>query len=123
MEIVQLPEPILAKKCAPLDVADLVAGTYTSLIEQMRADMIAHNGIGLAANQIGKDLSLFVIEAQLAADNQVSDVFANPEITEYGKEKDSAENEHSHDDADRGQIEIQVVDAAGNAGSRLGKKW
>ncbi len=40
-----------------------------------------------------------------------------------GKEKDRAENDHSHDDADRRQIEIQVVDAAGNAGSRLGKKW
>ncbi len=91
MAITQAPNPILAEKCAELKAADLKAGKYAKLIEQMREDMIAHNGIGLAANQISKNLALFVIDSKLATEQKVSDVYANPEITEYGKETESVE--------------------------------
>src|SRR3989344_1784215 len=91
MAITQAPNPILAHKCTPLKAADLKAGKYNQLIEQMRTDMVAHNGIGLAANQISNNLALFVIEPKLAKDHKVSDVYANPEITEYGKESENLE--------------------------------
>lgn len=91
MAITQVPNPILAEKCAKLKAADLKAGKYDKLIEQMRTDMLAHNGIGLAANQISKNLALFVIDPKLAKDHKVTDAYANPEITEYGKEDESVE--------------------------------
>jgi len=57
----------------------------------MKKSMKDNEGIGLAANQINKDLSIFVIDAKLASENNVSDVFFNPEITEYSRDKDEME--------------------------------
>lgn len=91
MEIVQIPNKVLAKHCKPVTASDLKAGVYDALVDAMRADMLANSGIGLAANQVGKDLALFVIEAALAKEHAVPDVFANPEITEYGKETDDVD--------------------------------
>lgn len=91
MAITQVPAPVLAKECIKLKAADLKAGKYDELIEQMRADMATYNGIGLSANQISKDLALFVIDANLAKEHEVPDAYANPEITEYGKETESIE--------------------------------
>ena len=54
----------------------------------MKKSMIDNHGIGLAANQVNKDLSIFVIDEKLAIDNNVPEVFFNPEITEYSREKD-----------------------------------
>ena len=91
MDIVHIPAKVLAKKLKPVEPADLKAGVHDELIEQMRKDMVANNGIGLAANQVGKNLALFVIDAKLATEHEVSDVFANPEITTYAKEQDELE--------------------------------
>lgn len=91
MELVKIPDPTLSQKCAALKASDLKAGTYAALITEMKATMVGNNGIGLAANQIGKDLALFVIDQKLADENDVASVFANPEITDYGKEQDVAE--------------------------------
>ena len=57
----------------------------------MRQDMIANNGIGLAANQVGQDLAIFVIDKNLADENQVPDAYINPEITEFSKDTDEME--------------------------------
>ncbi len=91
MDITLLPEKILATTCTPLSADDLKAGTYTELIAEMEKAMLANSGIGLAANQVGKNLALFVIDAQLAKDNDVPSTYANPEITEYGKENEAIE--------------------------------
>ena len=91
MAIVQIPDPILAHKCIRLKASDLRKGHYDKLIEKMREDMVAYNGIGLSANQIDKDLALFVIDPKLAQEYGVSDVYANPEITEYGRETEKIE--------------------------------
>ena len=91
MAIVTVPADVLSRTLKLIDPADLKAGVYDELIGQMRADMVASNGIGLAANQVGKDLALFVIDAKLAEEHGVSDVFANPEITAYAKELDELE--------------------------------
>ncbi|MCC6405169.1 MAG: peptide deformylase [Candidatus Yanofskybacteria bacterium] len=91
MQLTHVPHPVLAKQCAPLTPADLKAGVHAALIKEMKKDMVANNGIGLAANQVGLDLALFVIDEALAAENNVPSAFANPEITEYGKEADEIE--------------------------------
>ncbi len=91
MELTTVPNRILAKTCEPLKAADIKAGTYAVLIEAMKKQMVASNGIGLAANQVGKDLALFVIDEKLAVEYHVPAAYANPEITEYGREKEAAE--------------------------------
>lgn len=91
MELTTVPNPILKKTCAPLTAAKLKAGAYAELIAEMKKDMLAHNGIGLSANQVGQNLALFVIDEKLAAEYGVGSAYANPEITEYGKETDDVE--------------------------------
>jgi peptide deformylase len=91
MELTKVPSPVLAKQCEPLNAADLKAGAYQELIAQMKEAMREHEGIGLAAPQIGKSLALFVIDEKLAAEHKVSSVYANPEITSHAKEIDESE--------------------------------
>jgi peptide deformylase len=91
MELTKIPDPGLAKTCAPLKAAKLKSGEYAELIADMKKDMITYNGIGLAANQVGKNLALFVIDEKLADEYKVPSAYANPEITEYGKESDEME--------------------------------
>jgi len=86
MNITKIPNKILAKKMEKVAVDDIKKGLYKDLISDMRAAMVEHNGVGLAANQVGKDLSIFVIDKKLAEENTVPDAFINPEITEYSKE-------------------------------------
>ena len=70
---------------------DIKNGLYKELVVDMKKAMIDNQGIGLAANQVGKDLSIFVIDEKLAAENNVPEVFFNPEITEYSKGADEME--------------------------------
>ena len=57
----------------------------------MKKTMKERQGVGLAANQIGKDLSIFVIDENLAKEYDAPGVFINPEITEYSKDEDEIE--------------------------------
>lgn len=91
MEIIKIPNKILAKKLEKVSVNDIKNGSYKELISDMRKTMAENNGVGLAANQMGKNLSIFVIDQKLAEENSVPDVFINPEITEYSKESDEIE--------------------------------
>jgi len=91
LEITKIPNKILANKTALLLAEELKNGSYKELISNMRIAMVEHQGVGLAANQIGKDLSIFVIDADLAKNNAVPDAYINPEITEYAKDEDDME--------------------------------
>lgn len=91
MDIVKIPDPILKKTVHIVKADDLKSGKYVKLIATMRKDMVAHNGIGLAANQVGEDLALFVINKELAAEHGIGDVFVNPEITGASKDIDELE--------------------------------
>ena len=91
MDITKIPSKILAKKLNQISIGEIKNGSYKELILDMRKSMIEHQGVGLAANQIGKDLSIFVIDQSLAKEFGVSDVFINPEITEYSKDTDQME--------------------------------
>ncbi len=88
MEIVKEPNQILHQK---LEAVTEITSEIKELISGMRAKMVEAEGIGLAANQIGKNLQLFVIDKKLAEENKVPDAFINPEISEYSREKDEME--------------------------------
>ena len=58
MDIVHYGDPILRKKCN--EVKDFKG--LNKLIDDMFDTMYEENGIGLAANQVGVDLNLFIID-------------------------------------------------------------
>lgn len=91
MEITKIPNKILAKTTEKVSPKDIKNGLYKELVLDMKKAMIDNEGVGLAANQIGKDLSIFVIDEKLAAENGVPEVFFNPEITEYSRDLDELE--------------------------------
>lgn len=91
MEITKLPNKILSSKIKMVSMEDVKRGSYKELISNMREAMKEHQGVGLAANQIDKDLSIFVIDAKLAEEFEVPDAYLNPEITEYSKDADEME--------------------------------
>jgi peptide deformylase len=83
MQITKEPNKILHHKLKEIKE---ITPEITELISDMRKMVIEAHGVGLAANQVGKDLQIFVIDKTLANENGVTDVFLNPEITEYSKD-------------------------------------
>lgn len=53
------PDPVLRQTCMPIDRFD---GRLADIIEEMRTLMNQHNGIGLAAPQVGLQERFFVAE-------------------------------------------------------------
>lgn len=90
-EITAHPNPILAKKLKAVSAKEIADGKWEETIEDMKVAMLEHNGVGLAANQIGIDACLFVIDETLAKEHGISEAFFNPEITEYSKDEDIME--------------------------------
>jgi peptide deformylase len=80
MKIVLHPNKILREKTEKVEKIDK---EIKDLVKEMKKIMIQNKGVGLAANQIGKNLSIFV-----AYDNKKFYTFINPEIVKFfGKEK------------------------------------
>ena len=88
MKIIKEPNKILHKKLSPVKQVTL---KIKELVLEMKNIMIEARGIGLAANQVGKDLQIFVIDENLAKENEVPEVYINPEITEFSKEQSETE--------------------------------
>lgn len=86
MNIITIPNKILTKKADTVKLEKIKDGSLKDLVVEMKIAMKNNKGIGLAANQIGQNLSIFVIEPELAAEHKVPDVYINPEITEYSRE-------------------------------------
>ncbi len=91
MELTRIPDPILATEAKQIPPDDLKSGMFNTLIADMRVAMIANNGIGLAANQVGRPEALFIIDEKLATEYEVPSVYANPEITDASHETDILE--------------------------------
>lgn len=91
MELTHVPHPLLGAPAQHIPASKLKGGDFAALIIEMKKAMLDNNGIGLAANQVGRPEALFIIDEKLAAEYEVPSVYANPEITEYGKERDTLE--------------------------------
>ncbi len=79
-------EKLLRKKTAPFDFSKYAKKDIRELVHTMRREMRKANGIGLSANQIGLDISVFVAQPE----QKFYAVF-NPEIIKSGKERISLE--------------------------------
>jgi peptide deformylase len=77
--IVQVGDPVLSTPCAP--VTDF-GPELQQLIADMFASMYAAEGVGLAANQIGVGLQVFVYDCHDASDRWFRGVVINPELLE-----------------------------------------
>jgi len=75
--------PILRKKLAPADPAD--PGVH-ALIAAMIPTMYEDEGIGLSANQVGKDKRLFLIGKDAFDDGRGDTPFINAEIVSFSDE-------------------------------------
>ena len=79
MKVITYPHPILRKKTKK--VTDF--SKIKEIVKEMKETMEKHQGIGLSANQVGLDLSLFV-----AKYNQKFYTVINPKILKVSKEKE-----------------------------------
>jgi len=89
LKIVQAPNPILFQKTKELKKLDK---KIKKLIEEMKQTLLAQNdppGVGLAANQVGFDLSLFIMKP--TKKSKIS-VFINPKILQTEEEKEKRRN-------------------------------
>lgn len=80
--------PILRKKCRAVDS---INDEIRNLIEDMVETMIEHNGIGLAAPQVNRDLRIFITAVPVELSNDEWEkgellVFINPKIVSVSKE-------------------------------------
>ena len=76
LEVVNYGNPILRKKCNVVTNFSKLSG----LIDDMFDTMYEEEGIGLAANQVGFDLDLFVIDISQTDENELPRIFGNGEI-------------------------------------------
>ena len=76
VEVVHYGDPILRKKCN--SVKDF--SKLESLLNDMFDTMYEENGIGLAANQVGFDMNLFIIDISGIEEDEKTRVFINGEI-------------------------------------------
>lgn len=102
LEIVQYGNPVLRKKCRPVEVID---DELLEFVQDMNETMIDANGVGLAAPQVGRDIRLAIVDVSHdpdcvsflkvnGEDAKMEDVmplvFINPELDLDGpKESDS----------------------------------
>ena len=76
-EVVKWPEPVLAKRGAPVTVFDKALET---LVEEMFESMYAAQGIGLAAPQIAISKRITVIDVSFRKNPSDKLVLINPEV-------------------------------------------
>lgn len=82
LKIVESPNPLLAKVCAPCTVGDK---NLIKLSKQMLTTMYKNHGCGLAAPQVGEDKRFVVIDVDWDGETVESRnpiVLVNPEIIE-----------------------------------------
>ncbi|MEX0778806.1 MAG: peptide deformylase, partial [Balneolales bacterium] len=89
LPIVTYDDPVLRKKADPIE-AD--TDELQDLIDDMFETMYNANGVGLAAPQVGETLRLFVVDADVMAEDDEQKilhgpmVFINPELSEVKSE-------------------------------------
>lgn len=77
MKIVHYGNPFLRKVCNPVEDFE----TLPDLVDDMFDTMYEAEGIGLAANQVGLNMNLFIIDVSHTEETDESHIFVNGEIT------------------------------------------
>ncbi|QEG20188.1 peptide deformylase [Mariniblastus fucicola] len=88
MKIIHYPHPTLRYKSKPVTV---INRELKEIVREMFVLMYAAKGIGLAANQVGLPLQLFVINLAGNPDEGDERVFINPVISKPGGQSEAEE--------------------------------
>lgn len=75
--IVLYPDPVLLRPTRPVETVD---DDIRRLVHDMADTMYAAPGIGLAANQIGVDLRVFIVDLTAGEEDGQLRVFINPRV-------------------------------------------
>ena len=89
LPIVRFPDPKLRQRSAEVGLIDgAVDDGLRQLVTDMAETMVAAEGAGLAAIQIGAPVRLFIVDGHVAggAEDAPPKVFINPEIVEISDE-------------------------------------
>ena len=78
LEVVHYGDPILRKECKPVNDYKILP----EIIENMFDTMYEEEGIGLAANQVGIDMNLMIIDVSHTDEAEDPNIFVNGEIIE-----------------------------------------
>ena len=84
LEVVNYGNPILRKVCEP--VKDFTNLDF--IVDDMFDSMYEAEGIGLAANQVGIDLNLFIIDITHTEESESTHTFVNSSIIETGGDEE-----------------------------------
>jgi len=88
MALLETASPLLRR--SPKLVKEITPA-IREVIVAMRKEMVVAGGVGLAANQIGEDWQIFVIDQALAQRHGVPDAYINPAVLEYSLRQSEAE--------------------------------
>ena len=77
LSVLKYPAPGLRKKAAPVDK---IGEEIFSLVDSMIETMLTEDGVGLAANQVGKGLRIFVLNTTPSEEQPHPMVFINPVV-------------------------------------------
>ena len=82
LNILRYPDPMLKRVCDPVKTID---HDLRMFIADMGETMVAKNGVGLAAPQVGKPLRLFLVDIWWKTTQQYDKtlIFINPKITAF----------------------------------------
>ena len=94
LKVVRIGHPVLRKKCETVLKSKLTEGSLKQTIKNMIRTMQDYEGVGLAANQVALDMKLVVLRCQTSkrypeAHDFPLEVWMNPKIIHYSKEKES----------------------------------
>ena len=64
LKVARLGHPVLREKASDVEIKDIKAGKFRTLIEDMVETMHAYEGVGLAGPQVHLPLRVFVFEVQ-----------------------------------------------------------
>ena len=86
LDIVKYGDPILRKKCKLVEDFSNI----DTIVDDMFDSMYEAEGIGLAANQVGINLNIFIIDISHTEESDDSYVFVNSSIIESSSNKSSS---------------------------------
>jgi peptide deformylase len=84
LDIVHYGNPVLRKVCKPVNKFDNI----NNIINDMFESMYEADGIGLAANQVGIDMDIFIIDISHTDETDDTHIFINSKIIAFENEKD-----------------------------------
>jgi len=88
LKIVKYPASILKQRVSPVKNFN---SELKNIVRDMFETMYAYNGIGLAANQVGIELAIVVVDISKVEKNLMPLVLINPKILSYSRQKEMEE--------------------------------